>query len=323
MCKITDNRQETRQYLEKMFGERMEITPLDGEYQNLLPLTIREGYKLFKTHILNEEVCLLFGLNDNEYTPVQLRKQKQIVTKVTEMPVVFVFKKLHSYNIQRIIAQRVNFIVIDKQMYLHDFLINLRKPKNDTRTSDTLIPPIAQCALLYHIEKNSLENKTIEDISQIFSCSYPTAARAVSWLTNNNLIDLPNEKTKRLIFSDDNNSLWKKAVDLLRSPIERIVYTDETIKNACISGINALSAYSMLNDESRRYYAVNKIQFKGLKIDTNKVFGENTVQVWRYDPYILSENGKVDKLSLYLSLRNNTDERIQIELENMLNEIKW
>ena len=96
MCKITDNIQETRQYLEKMFGERMEITPLDGEYQNLLPLTIREGYKLFKTHILNEEVCLLFGLNDNEYTPVQLRKQKQIVTKVTEMPVVFVFKKLHS-----------------------------------------------------------------------------------------------------------------------------------------------------------------------------------------------------------------------------------
>jgi len=53
------------------------------------------------------------------------------------------------------------------------------------------------------------------------------------------------------------------------------------------------------------------------------VFGENTVQVWRYDPHILSENGKVDKLSLYLSLRDNADDRIQIELENMLNEIKW
>ena len=320
---MIDNIQETSQYLEKMFGERMEITPLGDEYQNLLPLIIRESYKLFKTYILNKEVCLLFGLNDNEYTPVQLRKQKQLVTKVTEMPVVFVFKKLHSYNIQRIIAQRVNFIVIDKQMYLHDFLINLSKPKKDTKTTDTLIPPIAQCALLYHIQKSSLQDKTIEDISQIFSCSYPTAARVVSWLADNNLIDLPNEKTKRLIFSDDNKSLWKKAIGLLRSPIERIVYTDELLENACISGINALSAYSMLNDESRRCYAINKTKFKELKIQTDKLYGENTVQIWRYDPCVLSENGKVDKLSLYLSLRDNSDERIQIELENMIKEIKW
>lgn len=323
MCKKTDNIQETRRYLEKMFSERKEITPLVDKYYNLLPLTIRESYKLFKTHILNKEVCLLFGINDNEYTPVQLRKQKQLVARVTEMPVIFVFKQLHSYNIQRIIAQRVNFIVIDKQMYLHDFLINLSKPKNDTETADSVISPIAQCALLYHIEKCSLQDKTIEDIAQIFTCSYPTAARAVRWLADNNLIDLSNEKTKRLIFSLDNKSLWEKSVDLLRSPIERIVYTDETIENACISGINALSVYSMLNDESRRYYAMYKTRFRELKIQTDKKYGENIVQIWRYNPYILSDNGTVDKLSLYLSLRDNSDERIQIELEKMLNEIKW
>ncbi len=321
---MPDKKQETIRYLEKMLGERVEITPLDGKYQNLLPLTIRESYRLFKGSILNEQVCLLFGLSDNEYTPGQLEKQKQLVAKIVKMPVVFVFKQLHSYNIQRIIAQRVNFIVIAKHIYLHDFLINLSKPpKNDAIRANTLIPPIAQCALLYHIEKKSLQDKTIEEFAQIFSCSYPTAARAVRWLADNKLINLPDEKTKRLIFPDKNKTLWEKALYLLRSPVERIVYTDSTIENACISGINALSTYSMLNNEGRIYYALHKTQFKGLKIHTDKVYGENVIEIWCYDPYILSESGKVDKLSLYLSLRDHADERVQIELENMLSEIRW
>ena len=52
-------------------------------------------------------------------------------------------------------------------------------------------------------------------------------------------------------------------------------------------------------------------------------FGESGVEVWKYNPRLLTETGTVDRLSLYLLLKDYDDERVQIELENMMNEILW
>jgi len=38
---------------------------------------------------------------------------------------------------------------------------------------------------------------------------------------------------------------------------------------------------------------------------------------------LLSDNPIVDSLSLYLSLRNSADERIQQQLEQLIKEVKW
>ena len=42
-----------------------------------------------------------------------------------------------------------------------------------------------------------------------------------------------------------------------------------------------------------------------------------------YNPELLSNEGYVDKLSLYLLLKNDSDERVQNELEQIINEIQW
>jgi hypothetical protein len=47
------------------------------------------------------------------------------------------------------------------------------------------------------------------------------------------------------------------------------------------------------------------------------------VEVWKYAPSLLSGNEYVDRLSLYLSLRDNEDERIQIECDTLIEEMKW
>ena len=44
------------------------------------------------------------------------------------------------------------------------------------------------------------------------------------------------------------------------------------------------------------------------------------VEMWNYDPVKLCENGIVDKLSLYASLKDTKDPRVQGELENVLEE---
>jgi len=93
------------------------------------------------------------------------------------------------------------------------------------------------------------------------------------------------------------------------------------LNEACASNINALSHYTMLNDEERRYYAINKEHSKRLENGTNRYAGDNTIEIWRYNPASLSDNGFVDKLSLYLIFRDDTDERIQTELEHLISQI--
>jgi hypothetical protein len=43
------------------------------------------------------------------------------------------------------------------------------------------------------------------------------------------------------------------------------------------------------------------------------------LEVWKYDPFLLSNNDHVDDLSLMLSLRDDTDERVQKELDTIRN----
>jgi hypothetical protein len=48
------------------------------------------------------------------------------------------------------------------------------------------------------------------------------------------------------------------------------------------------------------------------------------IELWRYEPALLSKDGKsVDPLSLYLSMRGTSDERVEAALANLLKGIQW
>ena len=45
------------------------------------------------------------------------------------------------------------------------------------------------------------------------------------------------------------------------------------------------------------------------------------LELWKYPPALFGRNGKVDPISLYCSLKDTPDERIENELETMLEEM--
>ncbi|UVV58175.1 hypothetical protein NXY28_18035 [Bacteroides thetaiotaomicron] len=104
-------------------------------------------------------------------------------------------------------------------------------------------------------------------------------------------------------------------------------YTDDDLPdNLMTSGINALSHYSHLNPEERRTVAILDRDFKkmvseGLKVDDME--GKHCIEVWIYHPRMFPDTEYVDKLSLYLSLRHDTDARVEGELEYIIKTIKW
>ena len=128
-------------------------------------------------------------------------------------------------------------------------------------------------------------------------------------------------KEKNVSFDAHGKELWNKILPYLESPIEKIVYTDEENINGVESGVNALSAYSMINREQQKSFAISKDMLK--KISTNKLFGKTKLEVWRYAPGLLAGGNVVDPLSLFLSLRDDEDERIQMELDTLIENIRW
>ena len=66
--------------------------------------------------------------------------------------------------------------------------------------------------------------------------------------------------------------------------------------------------------------------FEAGKISENGGGSESgaLIEIWSYAPSVLSSEGEtVDRLSLYLTLRNSPDERVQGELATMMEGMQW
>lgn len=313
-----------KQYIESILGLKVDILPLIKEQLDLLPISISGNYHFYTTNILEREVILTCNMDSIAYTPGQIQKQKELIEKKIHHPVIFIFDKMVSYNIQRLIRQRVNFIIPQKQMFIPDLLVDLKPHKDVQYNTNGHISGIAQSIILFHLQIKSLEGKSAYEIAELFKVSYANVNRAIRWLKENAVITLTGKKTKHIAFRNEKRELWETVLSLLESPIERIVYTDMAVDgNFLISGVNALSEYSMINRENRESYAISKEDFSTQQLQTDKQYGVHRIEIWRYNPNFLSCNGVVDKLSLYLALKDTEDERIEIELENMINGIVW
>lgn len=69
----------------------------------------------------------------------------------------------------------------------------------------------------------SIEGKQTEELSDIFHMSYATVNRALRWLHDKKLIQLEGVKTKRVRMIHAKKDLWKTALPLLVSPLEKTV----------------------------------------------------------------------------------------------------
>ena len=248
MCKIDDFIDVTSRYIAELLDLRADIRPVEKDVLHTFPANITAGYTFCTANLLGHDVVLLYSADSSAYTPGQMRKQKELVERKAQCPVIFVLRTVAAYNVRRLVRHRVNFIIPQKQMFIPDLLIDLKPHKNNIGGGEeTQIPAIAQCIILYHLEVKSLEGKGTYDIADLFNVSYANVNRAVRWLKDKEVIALSGGKTKSMIFQFKKRELWDRMLPFLANPIERIVYTDSLPDEVfCISGVNALSEYSML-----------------------------------------------------------------------------
>lgn len=160
---------------------------------------------------------------------------------------------------------------------------------------------------------------------------------AVENLMYHELVEVEGEKEKYIKFRGDRSELWNIAMEqnLLLNPVLKTVYVDLIPKNIYMLKTNAsaLPEYTDLNPSKQQYCALEKTVFYGLQksnalVNLNDYEGNYAIEVWKYDPLTLvhempNEMSVVDPLSLYLSLKDSKDERIEMALEQITDKYIW
>jgi hypothetical protein len=321
---------EVVKYLEETFGDNIRVYPMKESETNALPMYIGALYSLWNGFLFDFKICLVQLKGEELLTPAQFKKHQEVIEKVTECPVIFAFEPMESYNRNRLLQQKVNFIIADKQIFIPSLLIHLKDYVKPIQKVLPHIQPAAQCLLLFHLQKHNLDGLGFRAMAELLPYKYITINRAVDNLAEAGLCTIEGIKEKIVKFGNDKKELWEKALPMLISPVKKGIYINELLPDnlAVRTNINALAHFTHINDENKRYLATWTDNFRQLhKTGRIKMFseydGEFFVEQWKYDPMILADNGFIDKLSLYLIFKDDNDERVTHEIKELIKNFPW
>lgn len=323
-----------KKYIDTVFANNTTIGDLPGYLTDKLPLFAKVSYRFYLAKILDQDVALLEFKEKEGHAPARLQKESVNIANALQMPVAYLFDSLYPYQRNRLLALRVAFIVPGKQFYMPFLAISFMERTATSRPRPDKLSPASQCLLLYHLQIERLEGLNLQQIAEKLGYSSMTITRAAQQLGVLQLARIEGTKDRAVHFNQQGRVLWEAAEPFLVSPVKQELYLHElpSALKVYIASENAMEAYSNLSARlghqayaiGRDAYKVARQSIKGPKRDFDAFEGNVLLQVWHYAPEVLTPTHIVDPLSLYLSVREKTDnERVSMALDQILNHVKW
>jgi len=316
-----------KKYIESTLGINVEITPIAKDRMKGLPYFIESNYNLFSIVMFDRELVLV-ELKEN--VPAgRLSKHLDIIGQSFHLLSVAVMQPIEAYNRLRLIEKKVPFIIAGKQMFMPQLFIDLKEFGVHVTEKQETMQPAAQVLLLFHLQVESLEGFNLKTIAEKLEYNSATITRAVKYLLSINLCELHGTKDKYLHFNSSKHELWTKTESFMFNPIKKTTYFSGALNDIGLrkTNINALSDYSDLNPATMIYYAAKPGYIQQLRNEnptqTGQMEGDICIEEWKYSPEKLSNSETVDRLSLYLCLKESKDERVQDALEQLIEKIVW
>ncbi|MBQ7187988.1 MAG: hypothetical protein IJR99_01085 [Kiritimatiellae bacterium] len=238
-------------------------------------------------------------------------------------PVVFVFRSLATAKRNSLIAHGVAFVVPRWQLFLPPNLHLNEKAPMEAEVRKVM-RPATQALVIRQIERGDIEGKTAGDLSPMLGYTKMTLSNITSELVALGLAELDGWPRK-VSFKIKGRKLWDAALPHFASPVKMTIPNKLKPSRLCLAGISALSKYTMISPDSVPVYACTLKESKDVGICQRIAYegdARSRLQVWRYDPHICGKD-KVDRLSLYLSLRDCGDPRVASELDALLEGMSW
>lgn len=306
------------EYIEQILDIKIEYK--DWEDRKKIPFFLIDRYS-FKQAKLDETNCLFMYIKGKMEDIVSVKKHVQKLAEIVNIPVVLVLDECLPRQRESLIKARIPFVMEGTQIFLPFMGVALQEKFSKRMLAPRKISPAAQVLFLYFLYSGK-EEISLSELSNHLSYSLMTISRATKQLEDAGIIKSHKRGVSKFVTSEFyGKELFTVAEKVLISPVKKKLYIErKDLKDEFLkAGISALSEYSMLSPSKIETYAT--MQFYGNSYEfMTDIDKEIQLEIWHYDSKLFGMKGKIDALSLYLSLKDNADERIQISLTEMMEE---
>ena len=314
-----------REYLRAV--SRVEVAVSDVRGRLRLTPMVASLYDFVRCRADSVEFVLLIERDDAiiKPTPAAIEGHIGIVSEQLDgLPVVYAAKRIVSYNRLRLLARRIPFIVPGRQLYLPFLNMMLTEVGEKKPQEYSSLGVVAQMILLGYLNRPH-DGISIADAVALTGYTRISVMKAFDELEYFGLA-MRDRSSHRLMFGGDRRKLFESAKPLLRNPNRRTLFLDGIPSGLAVvkAGTDALSDLSMLAPGNRREFAALSSEALRRK-DLVEVPHESAsvqLELWHYRPAFIYGD-RIDPLSLVLSLANYKDDRVQGEVEDILEEFKW
>lgn len=298
------------------------------------PLYLAEAYDVRRCDLAGS-TFLALHLRQTEFTPHTFAKHADWILERTGLRSLFIFDALALRQRRRLIEAKIPFVCPGNQLYLPDLGLDLQEQVKTAPQKVTHLAPAAQVLVLACLHRKITPGEPFTGVSLGVTFGYTkmTMARALHELRQLQWVETEgNRQSSRHRFVVASQDLWAQARPRLRSPVTKRLYLEEWFPEEKFkAGETALEELTLLGHSRRATWAVTPLQWKTLQHEPSthlipeaaKANAHAEFELWRYDPALLATTPLVDSLSLVLSLQDNTDERIQMAVDDVLRKFPW
>lgn len=298
--------------------------------KDVFPILLKDLYNFYEMKVLHH-TCIVFEPRDKLPLVKDLKKHLKRVEEIEGKPAVLNLKTITRHTRKTYIENRIPFIVENGQMYLPFLGLDLKDAPEKLPIKEEKFTPAAQIAYLALMyDKGRII--TAGEFAEEFGYTLMTGSRVLNELYDKKLISYKiGGKTGRTKEYQriPNPEYFQKGEQFLRNPVKDIVYVRYAPDDTLVAGLEALAEKSMLNPPDHFIRAMDMARFKELNIETieeeNITGFENLteLQLWEYDPGLFKVKNRVDMVSLYATLQEEKDERVEQALGAALGGEVW
>ena len=252
-----------------------------------------------------------------------LRKQMEYIQNVDDKPIFLLLDNISTFRRDNLIENNISFILKDQMVFLPFMATILTNKKGDNIEVVDKLTTTAQLLFIWILYKES-DKYYISDALDSLNTTNMSLTRAYRQLVSTKLFN-EHKDGRRIYLTTNLNKidLFKSMKPYLKSPVVKEGYIFNKDINVYMykAGDSLLSDLTFISKPRLPIYAIHKNNVKDLEIQDELIQYDlqTKIQVWDYNPLIFSKDNKtIDNLSLITSYLNDDDERIEKEIEQLL-----
>ncbi|WP_296615618.1 hypothetical protein [Sphingomonas sp.] len=325
---------EAENYVREAFALHLGLAPTTP---TVLPHYLLDRYRLWLGQ-LNGEPLLVVAVR--EHMPGQgathqfIKHRDTLRTELGAKVVLLLLDHVSTAIRRQMIERHIGFIAPGAQLYIPEALVDFRERTRRPRaTPGDHLSPTAQLLVIATLLGDDLSQANQTALAERYGVSIMSVSRALDELEASGLAKPQTAgRDRHLHLILGGAELWRAVEPRLQSPVRKVRTVRGVLPNdvAPLAGESALAHYTMLAEPRIAQRALAAARWKtvqsvfALKVGFDFDDSEQIeLETWRYDPSTLARAGVVDPLSLYLSARDDPDERIAQAAQQLLESIGW